>query len=160
MSRIEKVYLISNGDARDAADVVCWPMQNETLKAVKKALETFGVESVILPEFNPQRGHGFLTKQCEGTSLFANIPVDAPVVVVLSCWAYSHHVSGALQTHNGPILLLGNFDGTWPGLVALLNHSGTLERLDVKHSRIWSETFDQDPRFMKQLDCWIRTGYI
>ena len=32
------VYLISNGDYRDSAGVVCWPKQEETLKAIKAAL--------------------------------------------------------------------------------------------------------------------------
>jgi hypothetical protein len=102
----------------------------------------------------PKRKHGFITKQCEGTKTFSGIDPKAPVVVVLSCWAYAHHVSGPLQTHQGPILLLANFDGTWPGLVALLNHAGTLERLNVKHSRLWTDNFTKDEYFMKKLGDW------
>jgi hypothetical protein len=58
----------------------------------------------------------FITRQCEGTQIFSQIEPDAPVIVVLNIWSYAHHVSGPLQTHRGPILLLANFDGTWPGL--------------------------------------------
>jgi L-fucose isomerase-like protein len=78
---------------------------------------------------------------------------------VLSCWAYAHHVSSSLQTHKGPILLIANFDGTWPGLVSLLNHAATLERLNIKHSRSWSETFI-DPQFMNQLESFLKSGQI
>ena len=112
--RIKDVVLVSNGDFRDSAGVECWPMQKETLKLVNKAFADLGVKTTTYPKYNPKRRHGFLTKQCEGAALFAKIDPKAPLVVVLSCWAYSHHVSSALQTHKGPILLMANFDGTWP----------------------------------------------
>jgi len=160
MKKDQTVYLISNGDFRDSACEVCWPMQDTTLKEVAKAFKKLGVKTRILPEYNPGRKHGFVTKQCEGTKVFSEIDPKAPVVVVLSCWAYSHHVSGALQTHEGPILLLANFDGTWPGLVALLNHAGTLDRLNVRHSRLWTDSFLKDEYFMKKLEEWQRRGTI
>jgi len=156
----KKIYLISNGDFRNSAGQVCWPKQEETLKAVKDAFRKLGHETQVIPEHDAQRKHGFLTKQCEGTQAFSKIDPASPIVVVLSCWAYSHHVSGSLQTHKGPILLLANFDGTWPGLVSLLNHSATLDRLCVKHSRLWSEGFEKDPDFMKRLETWCNTGEI
>ncbi len=158
MKTDQTIYLISNGDFRDSACVGCWPMQDATLKEVSKAFKKLGFKTEIMPKFDPKRKHGFLTKQCEGTAAFASIDPKAPVVVVLSCWAYSHHVSGPLQTHKGPILLLANFDGTWPGLVALLNHSATLDRLSVRHSRLWSDGFLKDPYFMQKLEEWTRTG--
>jgi len=154
----KKVYLISNGDARDSAGVVCWPMQDDTLKAVSAAFGKLGVKTEILPKYDAKKKHGFINKQAMGTDIFSKIDPNAPVVITLSCWAYSHHVSGALQTHRGPILLLANFDGTWPGLVALLNHAGTLARLGVKHSRLWSDSFSKDKYFMKKLAEWVKTG--
>ena len=156
----KKIYLVSNGDFRDSAGVVCWPKQEETLKAVQTAFKKIEYQTEVLPLYDPKRKHGFLTRQCEGTRAFSKIDPAAPVVVVLSCWAYSHHVTGSLQTHQGPILLLANFDGTWPGLVSLLNHSSTLDRLCVKHSRIWSERFGADREFMKRLETWCDTGEI
>ena len=65
---------------------------------------------------------------------------------------------GSLQAHKGPILLLANFDGTWPGLVSLLNHAATLDRLGVKNSRLWSQTFSDDPLFMQRLAAWCAKG--
>jgi len=156
----KKIYLISNGDFRDSAGQVCWPKQEETLRAAKDAFRKLRYKTQVIPEYDAKRKHGFLTKQCEGTQTFSKIDPAAPVVIVLSCWAYSHHVSGPLQTHKGPILLLANFDGTWPGLVALLNHSATLDRLCVKHSRLWSERFEEDPDFMNRLETWCKTGEI
>jgi len=111
----------------------------------------------VATKYDPKRKHGFLTRQSEGAAVFAHIPRDAPVVVVLSIWAYAHHVCGPLAMHKGPVLLLGNFDGTWPGLVSLLNHAATLERLNVKHSRLWTQDFAKDDTFMKQLARWVKT---
>lgn len=156
----DRVYLISNGDLRDSACQLAWPKQEETLRLCQAAFAKLGVEAEELTRYNPQRRHGFLTKQCEGAALFAKIERTAPVVVVLSCWAYAHHVTGSLQAHMGPVLLLANFDGTWPGLVSLLNHAATLDRLCVKNSRLWSETFSDDPLFMQQLKAWCTTGNI
>lgn len=113
----KKIYLISNGDFRNSAGQVCWLKQEETLRAAKDAFRKLGYKTQVIPEYDAKRKHGFLTKQCEGTQAFSKIDSAAPVVIVLSCWAYSHHVSGSLQTHKGPILLLANFDGTWPGLM-------------------------------------------
>jgi len=155
-----KIYLISNGDFRDAVGVVCWPKQEETLRAVQRALAKLGWETEVLPEYDGKRRHGFLTRQCQGAAVFANIDPEVPVIVVLSCWAYAHHVTGSLQTHKGPILLLANFDGTWPGLVSLLNHSATLDRLCIPNSRLWTDTFEEDPVFMERLGIWCRTGKI
>ncbi len=157
---IKKVYLVSNGDFRDSAGVVCWPKQDETLKAVKAAFEKLGVETELVNGYDPNRRHGFITKQCEGAQALAKVPIDAAVVVVLSCWAYAHHVCGPLQTHGGPLLLLANFDGTWPGLVALLNHSATLSRLCVKHSKAWTDGFLADDKFMARLAEWCKTETI
>jgi len=125
---------------------------------VQQAFAKIGVKTQIAHGYDAKRKHGFITKQCDGAEVFSKIDPKAPVVVVLSCWAYAHHVSGPLQTHKGPILLLGNFDGTWPGLVALLNHAGTLSRLNVKYSRLWTDDFQKDDYFMKKLEQWAKTG--
>ncbi len=156
----DKIYLISNGDFRDSACVECWPKQEETLNALRPVFTKLGVKTEALPKYDAKRRHGFLTRQSEGAEVFSGIDPDAPVVVVLSIWAYAHHVAGPLMTHRGPILLLANFDGTWPGLVALLNHSATLDRVNVKHSRLWTEDFSKDPVFMEKLEQWVKTGTV
>jgi L-fucose isomerase-like protein len=160
MKNNQTIYLVSNGDYRNAACQAGWALQERTLKDVQKALGKLGFKTEVLPKYDAKRKHGFITRQCEGTSAFAKIDPKAPVIVVLNIWAYAHHVSGPLQTHQGPVLLLANFDGTWPGLVALLNHSASLDRLNVKHSRLWTETFSKDPAFMQKLETWCRKGFV
>jgi len=156
----QKIYLLSNGDFRDSACETCWPKQKETIDSVTESFDILGYEVKVLPRYNETTGHGFITRQCHGTEIFSRIDPNAPVVILLSIWAYAHHVASGLQTHKGPILLLGNFDGTWPGLVALLNHSATLSRLCVEHSRLWSENFTADQIFMGRLKDWCETGTI
>jgi len=160
MAAAKKVYLVSNGDLRQPACLNGWPLQEKTLGQVRKALKKLGFDAEILPKFDAKRKHGFLSRQCEGTATFAKIDADAPVIIVLNIWAYAHHITGPLQTHRGPILLLANFDGTYPGLVSLLNHSASLDRLNVKHSRLWSEAFSEDPFFMEKLGEWLKTGVV
>ncbi len=154
------IYLVSNGDFRDTVGVVCWPKQEETLRAVQDAFARLGKETKVVPHYDAAKRHGFLTRQSAGVSVLASVEPDAPVVIVLSCWAYAHHVSGALQTHKGPILLLANFDGTWPGLVSLLNHAATLDRLCVPHSKAWTERFADEPQFLARLQEWCDKGRI
>ncbi|MFP4500250.1 MAG: fucose isomerase [Candidatus Hydrogenedentota bacterium] len=157
---IDQVYLISNGDYRDPACVEGWPMQDKTLKGVARAFKKIGVKTNIVTKFDKTRKHGFITRQSEGARVFSEIDPEAPVVIVLSIWAYSHHVCGPLLTHKGPILLVANFDGTWPGLVALLNHSGSLDRLRVKHARLWTDSFTNDDFFMKKLEEWVHNRNV
>ncbi len=47
---------------------------------------------------------------------------------------------------------------TWPGLVAPLNHSATLSRLCVDHSRLWSESFNDDRTFMDRAQVFQSQG--
>ena len=91
--------------------------------------EHFGVRSAARIRSSPSAGHGFISSQREGSDLFATIDPDAPVIVLLTAWQYSHHLAASLVHHRGPILLLANFDGTWPGLVGMLYMAGTLTSL-------------------------------
>ncbi len=67
----------------------------------------------------------FISSQREGCDMFAAIDPDAPVIVLLTAWQYSHYIASSLaRIIARPILLLANFDGTWPGLVGMLCLAG------------------------------------
>ncbi len=157
---MKKVILISNGDFRDTVGVNCWPMQEESLTAVEAAFKQLHVTIERGNPYKPEKNHGFITTQAEGCRVFSGIDKEMPVVIVLASWVYAHHIASSLKNHDGPILLLGNFDGTWPGLVALLNHSATLERMGIPHSKIWSDRFVSDQTFMNRLVQWVQTYKI
>ncbi len=157
---MNKVMLISNGDFRDEVGVNCWPKQEETLEEVEKAFASIGIHTFRGNPYKKDKRHGFITTQAECCRIFASINNNTPVVTVLSSWVWAHHIASSLKLHKGPILILGNFDGTWPGLVSLLNHSATFERMNIVHSKIWSNSFSDDPVFMKNLKKWVDTGIV
>jgi hypothetical protein len=135
-------------------------MQKETLESVEKLFSGLQFKTNRVWGVDPAtRGNEFIMGQNEGILAVEKIPQDAPVVLVMSCWAFADHLAAPLANHRGPILMLGNFDGTWPGLVALLNHSATFWRLGIKHSRAWSETFDDD-FLISALGQWFESGEI
>ena len=80
------------------------------------------------------RGHGFISSQRMGMDVFAGIDRDAPLVVAEAVWQYSHHVLPGLRRHRGPILTVANWDGTWPGLVGMLNINASLTKMGRPYS--------------------------
>ncbi len=110
-------------------------------------------------EYDAARGHGFISSQKEGSELFAKIDPEAPLIVLLTAWQYSHHIAPSLAKHKGPVLLLANFDGTWPGLVGMLCMAGSLTSLGVEYSRLWSQTFEDD-FFKSGLATWLKDGKL
>ncbi len=47
----------------------------------------------------------------------------------------------AASAHEGPMLTVANWSGTWPGLVGMLNLNGSLTKAGRKYSTLWSEDF-------------------
>lgn len=154
-----EVLLVTNADLREPANVTCWPTQQQFETRLQVALEKLGYRMKRAHAVDPKRGHGFISSQKEGSDLFAAIDPDAPVIVLLTAWQYSHHIAPSLVHHRGPILLLANFDGTWPGLVGMLCMAGSLTSLGRAYSRLWSETFT-DAFFLQGLDTWLRDGAV
>ncbi|NND70087.1 MAG: fucose isomerase, partial [Rhodothermales bacterium] len=157
--RIQNVTLIANGDLRLAANQKAWPMQQRVEQLITAALQDRGVVVTRGHSFDETLEHGLIDSQKQGMSVFRDIDSQSPLVVVLSTWQYSHHILAGLMTHEGPILTVANFSGTWPGLVGLLNLNASLTKAGKEYSTLWSETFD-DSFFREQLDVWIDGGTI
>jgi hypothetical protein len=156
----KEVLVVTNADLRESANIACWPVQNKFEDKLEKALAGhFGVKAKRAHLYKGDKGHGFISSQREGSDLFATIDPEAPVIVLLTAWQYSHHLAPSLARHKGPVLLLANFDGTWPGLVGTLCMAGTLTGLGKAYSRLWSSDFDDD-FFYTGLDSWLKTGKI
>jgi L-fucose isomerase-like protein len=124
---------------------------------VQKAVEAEGRLLRRAHPYRPERKHGFIGGQKEGMEIFAGIDRSAPIIVAEAVWQYSHHVLHGLISHQGPILTLANWSGTWPGLVGMLNLNGSLTKAGVTYSTIWSENFD-DPLFLSTLRRWLKNG--
>ncbi len=155
----KEILMITNADLREPANLTCWPVQQKFEQKLAEALQAQGYQMKRAQAINEARGHGFISSQREGSDMFAAIDPDSPIIVLLTAWQYSHHIAPSLVHHRGPILLLANFDGTWPGLVGMLCLAGTMTSLGKTYSRLWSEDFS-DEFFINGLATWLRYGAV
>ena len=128
-------------------------------RALTRAAARCGAKVVRAHPYRPAQGHGFISSQKEGMAVFAGIDPRAPLIVAEAVWQYSHHLLHGLISHQGPILTVANWSGTWPGLVGMLNLNGSMTKAGVKYSTIWSEDFT-DEFFRRALARWLRTGVV
>jgi hypothetical protein len=159
MKKSPPVLLVANGDLRLSANQVCWPAQQAMERKLAGAVAALGRRLVRAHPYSPKARHGFISSQKEGMAVFAGIDPEAPLIVAEAVWQYSHHILAGLSGHRGPILTVANWSGTWPGLVGLLNLNASLAKAGVRHSTLWSETFEDDA-FRSRLGTWLETGSV
>ena len=154
-----QVYIVANGDLRLSANQVCWAEQWKMETALAKTLKAEGWTAVRAHAYDSKKRHGFIDSQKRGLEVFRTIDPDAPLIVAECVWQYSQHILPGLSTHRGPILTLANWSGTWPGLVGMLNLNGSLTKMGVKYSTLWSEKFT-DKMFRGGLRQWLDEGTV
>src|SRR3989454_1777976 len=153
------IYLVANGDLRLSANQKCWPAQAKMENKLAQALRADGWKVVRAHEFDPAKKHGFIDSQKMGLEVFRRLDPNAPLIVAESVWQYSQHLLPGLFTHRGPILTVANWSGTWPGLVGLLNLNGSLTKMGVRYSTLWSKNFT-DGFFRNGLRRWLDEGLL
>jgi hypothetical protein len=153
------VLLVANGDLRLSANQKCWPAQQQMEQELGKAVAEAGYRLVRAHAYDPAEQHGFISSQKQGMHVFSQIDPQAKLIVAEAVWQYSHHLLHGLITHQGPILTVANWSGTWPGLVGMLNLNGSLTKAGVKYSTLWSEDF-ADKSFQKSLAKWLAKGEV
>jgi hypothetical protein len=153
------VYTVASGDLRTAANVTCWPTQQRLEADLTAAIEKLGWTVRRGHPFEPEKGHGFIDSQRRGIEVFKTLPAEAPLIVAEGVWQYSHHVLAGLRTHRGPILVVANWSGEYPGLVGLLNLTASLTKAGVAHSVLWSEDFTDDWA-VQGLTTWLASGEL
>ncbi len=154
-----EVFLIASGDLRLSANQTCWPAQADMEQQVIAAFAAEGFTVKRAHPYDANLKHGFIWKQRMGMDVFKSIPPNAPLIVAVAVWQYSYHVLAGLRDHRGPVLTIANWSGQWPGLVGLLNLNGSLTKMGVPYSTIWSEDF-KDEFFLKGIRQWLQTGTI
>jgi hypothetical protein len=157
MPKSKTILLVASGDLRLSANQTCWPAQHAMEQALSAAVAKLGYKVVRAHKYNDEQKHGFIASQKEGMDVFAKIDPQAPLIVAEAVWQYSHHVLAGLISHQGPILTVANWSGTWPGLVGMLNLNGSLTKAGVKYSTLWSNDFSDD-YFLSGLASWLKTG--
>jgi hypothetical protein len=153
------VYTVASGDLRESANVTCWPTQQRLEADLEAAITRLGWTMRRGHEVDPDKGHGFIDSQRAGIEVFKRLPVDAPLIVVEGVWQYSHHVLAGLRSHRGPVLLVANWSGQYPGLVGLLNLAGSLTKAGRAYSALWSADFTDDWA-LRGLQTWFDTGEL
>ena len=157
--KAKQVYILANGDLRLSANQVCWAEQSKMEAALSKALKAEGWVAVRAHGFDRKKKHGFIDSQKRGMEVFRTMDPDAPLIVAECVWQYSQHILPGLSTHRGPVLTVANWSGTWPGLVGMLNLNGSLTKIGVEYSTLWSEKF-ADQYFRDGLRQWLSDGEV
>jgi hypothetical protein len=152
-------WLVASGDLRESANTAGWSTQAAMEDALADAFAELGWTIRRASTVDPATGHGFISSQRMGLTVFAGIPRDAPLIVAEAVWQYSHHVLAGLRDHRGPILTVANFAGDWPGLVGLLGLNAGLTKMSKPYSTIWSVDFT-DEWFKAGLRSWVERGTI
>ncbi|MBI4664304.1 MAG: fucose isomerase [Verrucomicrobia bacterium] len=157
--KARQVRLVANGDLRLSANQKCWPEQRKMEAALAQALRAEGWSVDRAHPFDKNKRHGFIDSQKMGIEVFRSIDPGVPLIVAESVWQYSQHILPGLFTHRGPILTVANWSGTWPGLVGMLNLNGSLTKMGMKYSTLWSENF-ADRMFRAGLRQWLTEGRV
>jgi L-fucose isomerase len=131
-----RIGLISFSDGRDfvARDVDSHVRQAEHRLA--DLLRAGGHEVVTARE--PITSSALATG--EARRLAAQRP-DA-TIFVYSVWAFPHFSLLAARELDAPLLLLGNLDPQYPGMVGMLAAGGALDQLARTHERAWGDPAD------------------
>ena len=154
-----EVFLVASGDLRLSANQTCWPAQADMERQLVAAFADEGATVRRAHPYDETMKHGFIWNQRMGMDVFKSIPAEAPLIVAVAVWQYSYHILAGLRDHRGPILTIANWSGQWPGLVGLLNLNGSLTKMGVKYSTIWSEDF-KDEFFITGIRQWLNEGTI
>jgi L-fucose isomerase-like protein len=149
---MSRITLFLPGDYRPTPNELAEPNVRTFIAALTKAVTHLGHEVRLIDRFLSTSGAAI--EELSG--------IDEPMIGVYAHWVYGPHTTDGVVGSDAPLLLASNFDGTWPGLVGLLNTGACLTSLNRKHSRLWSDAADltRDEWFMDCLDGWIRTGDI
>jgi hypothetical protein len=153
------VYTVASGDLRPSANTTCWPTQQKLESDLAAAVTALGWAVRRGHAVDADKGHGFIDSQRAGIEVFKSLPPDAPLIVVEGVWQYSHHVLAGLRSHRGPIMVVANWSGEFPGLVGLLNLAGSLTKAGRDYSVLWSEDFT-DTWARDGLRTWLETGTL
>ena len=151
------VYTVASGDLRLSANVTGWPTQQQLEADLAAAVGALGWDTRRAHPVDTGDGARLHRQPARRHRGVPADSADAPLVVVEAVWQYSHHVLAGLRSHRGPILLVANWSGQFPGLVGLLNLAGSLTKAGVRYSALWSEDFT-DEWARDGLQTWLETG--
>lgn len=132
-----RIGLLTMSDGRDfvAEDVAGFCDQAEG--AVAAALEREGHQVV--------RAAGPIWTNELATSEARRVADARPDLTIFHypVWAFPHFTMLAATETTGPLMLLGNIDPQFPGMVGLLAGGGALDQIGRRHARAWGDIGDR-----------------
>lgn len=148
----KQVALFWPGDYRLKPNELALPLAREATSQIITALKKLGRKPYLV--------EGFLSRPHEAIEKLG--PIEDPAIGLFVHWVYGPHTVDGVVGKDSPLLLASNFQGTFPGLVGLLNTAACLESVGRKSSRLWTEEADwsEDDVFMEHLDEWCTSGQI
>lgn len=156
----KRIALFWPGDARSKPNELAMPSIRAATEQLERAFKKLGRTTYRVGGDSAASSGQVLAKPHEAIELLG--PIDDPMVSVCTHWFYAPHTCDGVVGKENPLLLASNFSGQWPGLVGLLNTGASLESLNRKFSRAWTDSKDMssDAVFMERLDEWCTTGRI
>jgi len=132
-----RVALLTMSDGRDfvARDIDAFCRKAED--AIADALEAEGHEVV--------RGREPVWTSELATGAARRVAAQHPDLTIFHypVWAFPHFTMLAATQTTGPLLLLGNIDPAYPGMVGMLAGGGALDQIGRTHVRAWGDIADQ-----------------
>jgi L-fucose/D-arabinose isomerase len=145
-----RVALLTMSDGRDfvARDLDGFCRKAE--EAIAAALEAAGHEVV--------RGREPVWTSELATGAARRLAAQHPDMTVFHypVWAFPHFTMLAAGETAGPLLLLGNIDPAYPGMVGMLAAGGALDQIGRTHVRAWGDI--ADPAVLGRVLGHVRAG--
>ena len=145
-----RVALLTMSDGRDyvARDVLEFCTRAEG--AVAAALAADGHEVV--------RGGEPVSTNEAAVSSARRLAASQPDLTIFHypVWAFPHFTMLAASATTGPLLLLGNIDPVYPGMVGMLAGGGALDQVGRTHVRAWGDP--ADPEVIGRVLAYVRAG--
>ena len=150
MSKI-KVGILTFSDGRDFVNKEVYPIALEFQKTLEQALRNsgevepiVGTEIVWTSDLARQEAQRLSAVGCEVT------------IFNFAVWSFPHFPTIAAQFAPKPILLFGNINPQYPGMVGLLAAAGALDQIGCFHARIFGDI--RDPQVMRKVLTFLRAG--
>ncbi|MDR3108540.1 MAG: fucose isomerase [Planctomycetaceae bacterium] len=151
--------LFACGDFRLQNNQNCWLQQEVLESALTQTAKNFGYNLVRANVYNPLSQHGFITSRKECLETFATISPQSPLIVTNTNEFSSHNIVPFLLTHEGPILTVGHWSGSWQSVDGMLQLNGSLCKAGKQYSTLWSGDFT-DRWFLERFEKWLKTGIV
>jgi L-fucose isomerase len=145
-----RVALLTMSDGRDFVARDLTGFCNQAEDAVAAALERAGHQV--------ERGGAPVSANDVATSAARRLAASHPDLTIFHypVWAFPHFTMLAAGATTGPLLLLGNIDPAYPGMVGMLAAGGALDQIGRTHVRAWGDI--ADPAVLQRVLGYVSAG--